>query len=69
MGKERYKRNKKRVFEIYGIDPKDRRFSCHHIVFRSDRGRIVSKDFDVNQPSNLYPLPKEIHRKLHERVG
>ena len=72
MGKERerYKRNRKRVYDIYSIPKKERgtKYNMHHIVFKSDLDKLVSEDFDLDCKSNLYPLTKEEHQKLHERV-
>lgn len=42
-----YQRNRQRVCEIYGVDP--RYASVHHIVFRSEGGG--------DELSNLYPFP------------
>ena len=56
MSKERYSANRKRVSEIYGLEPED--VSCHHIVQRSDaknrKGPFYK--YDVDQLSNLYPF-------------
>lgn len=70
--RERYLQNKKRVKEIYGIDPQDRRYNTHHIVFRSDFkkggfGRTLGKGYRDSK-ANLCPLRKEVHRELHEEV-
>lgn len=68
MSNERYKINRARVFEIYGIDPKDRRYDCHHIVQKSDVKRGLVGDFDVNEKSNLYPTLKEDHKEINRRI-
>ena len=68
MSKESIKANYQRVYEIYGIDPNDKRYNIHHIVFKRDVKKGLMKDFDVNQRSNLIPLKKEIHNSLHKRV-
>ena len=61
MSKEQYRENRTRVFEIMNLDPKDRRFNCHHYKqFRSEGG---SDDI-----SNLFPLKVEDHDKLHRRI-
>ena len=60
MSKEQYKENRTRVFEIMNLDPKDRRYNCHHEQFRSEGG---SDDI-----SNLFPLKVEDHDKLHKRI-
>jgi len=74
MNKERtsYLQNKRRVYEIYGIDPKDRHYSIHHILFRSDfkKGgfaRELGRKY-MNSKANLCPLRKEEHRRLHEEL-
>jgi len=59
--KETYNSNKDRVYEIYGIPPKEKKkFSIHHIIFRREGG--------TNEKSNLCPLPIEQHRALHIKV-
>jgi len=72
MSKERYLRNKERVYEIYGIDPKDRRYNTHHILFKSDfKKGGFAKELGVryrDSKANLCPLRKEEHGELHERV-
>jgi hypothetical protein len=57
------------VFEIMGIDPQDKNYSCHHIVFRSDFRE--NPDLDKNycdSKANLFPLPIEEHERLHGLV-
>jgi len=76
--KERYKQNRKRVFEIMGIDNNDPRYNCHHIIERSDYGTkkqkafwdasVPSGKFDIDGKSNLFPLKKEVHAELHRRL-
>ena len=73
MGKEKlFEENRQRVFEIYGINPHDHRYDIHHIVFRSDFkkrgfGLGLGKEY-MNSKANLYPMLKEEHRLLHQRV-
>ena len=74
-----YGENRERVCEIYDKDPK--KVSCHHIVFRSDaKTNPLFEDFDINQPSNLYPFSndevaeelhtgKQDHDDLHQEIG
>jgi len=68
--RERYKRNRKRVYDIYSIPKKERgtKYNMHHIVFKSDLDKLVSEDFDLDCKSNLYPLTKEEHQELHNKV-
>jgi hypothetical protein len=70
--KSRYLDNKKRVMEIYGVDPEDRSFNIHHIIFKSDfQGGGVAESVDkgyMNSKANLIPLPVNEHKRLHERV-
>ena len=67
--KERYHQNRERVFSIYGIDPNDKRFSCHHILFRSDFKTHPEWDQKYqDSKANLIPLTKEEHLRLHQRV-
>ena len=68
MSKESLKKSYARVYEIYGIEPNDRRYNIHHIVFKRDCKKGLMKDFDVNKISNLIPLRKEQHASLHKRV-
>jgi hypothetical protein len=74
-----YSENRKRVCEIYGKD--SNKVSCHHIV---DRYTALTDpafaDYDINQPSNLYPFQddevadqlhtgKRDHEDLHQQLG
>jgi len=68
MSKESIKANYKRVYEIYGIDPKDKRYNIHHIVFKRDCKKGLMKNFEVNKISNLIPLRRGEHAELHRRV-
>lgn len=71
MDKEReiYLKARNRVFTIYGLNPDDKRYNCHHIVQRSDLGTLVSLDFEVNALSNLIPMKIREHKELHERIA
>ena len=68
MSKERYQKNRERVYEIYGIDIKDRNYNCHHIVFKEDvrRGHV---DTNVDDKGNLIPMRKDEHARLHEKIN
>jgi len=70
MSKETYKQNRDRVFAIYGINPNDPNYSCHHLLFKSDfkRRPELKKDHKVNEKSNLCPLQREIHQQLHKKI-
>lgn len=60
--KERYIKNRTRVYDIYDV-PEDKRsnsWNCHHIQNRSNGGS--------HEKSNLFPTPKKLHRMLH-RTG
>ena len=69
--KTQYQIKKDRVYEIYGIDRKDRKkYSIHHIVFKSDpKNHSEFRNFDVNRISNLCPLLREDHKDLHNKIG
>jgi len=69
MSYEKIPSHRERVFEIYGIDPEDPRYNCHHIVMRTDfkDGTIVNET-NVNSKSNLYPIRKELHVILHQII-
>ena len=70
MSKERYKKNRARVFEIMGIKTNDPRYDCHHIVQRSDVRRYSCfRNFDLDQISNLYPILKTDHHRLNEMIA
>ena len=67
--KQRYQANRERVFEIYGIDPQDRRYNAHHILFRGDFDNNPDWPQDYqDSKANLCPLLIEEHDRLHERV-
>jgi len=70
MSYERTPSNRERVFEIYGIDPEDERYNCHHITMKSDfrNGNIINET-NVNSKSNLYPIRKELHVILHQIIN
>jgi hypothetical protein len=68
MGKEKLKANYRRVYEIYGIDPRDHSYNIHHIIMKREVKSGLMKNFDVNKISNLIPLLKEDHAKLHKRI-
>lgn len=70
MDSERYHQNRERVYDIYNIPVRERghKYTMHHIVYRSDIGKLVPRSFDVDAESNLYPLKKDIHDELHRRV-
>jgi len=67
--KQIYQANRDRVFEIYGIDPRDKRYSAHHIIFRSDfeRPNHFPPGY-CNSKANLFPLTIEEHEQLHQKV-
>lgn len=67
--KQIYQANRERVFSIYGIDPKDRRYNCHHIQFRNDFDHHPDWPQDYqDSKANLIPMLEEEHRRLHEKV-
>jgi len=76
--KERYHENRTRVFEIQGIDPKNRNYNCHHIIERSDYktrqqkkfwdDSVPSGRFDIDGKGNIFPLPVEEHANLHRKL-
>lgn len=67
--KQIYQANRDRVFEIYGIDPKDRRYSAHHIIFRSDFEKPNNfPEGYQDSKANLYPLTIEEHERLHKKI-
>jgi hypothetical protein len=57
------------VFEIMGINPNDKRYSAHHIIFRSDfeRPNHFPPGY-CNSKANLFPLTIEEHERLHKKV-
>lgn len=66
MSAKEYERNREIAFEMRGLNPNDKGYNCHHIVFRDDvkRGR-VPKDFPINAVDNLLPLPIYRHEALN----
>lgn len=66
---QEYIQNRNRVFEIYGINPNDKRYNCHHIVQKCDLGVIVSSTFRVNEISNLYPILITDHNEVNRRIA
>ncbi len=66
---ESYHQNRTRVFEIYGLDPKDSQYNCHHIVTRKDfKTGIVDPAFKIDELSNLYPIRVCLHKILNEII-
>jgi len=73
VGKEEFKKNRTRCFEIYGLDPTDRRYNIHHIIQRSDYKRNPklwdslepNGRFDIDSVCNLCPIKKKEHADLH----
>lgn len=61
MSREEYRENRERVYEIYGIDIRDRRYNCHHIIPRHEGGG--------DDKANLIPLDKRDHEWIHEQIG
>lgn len=66
--KEIYLEARNRVFEIYGKNPKDKRYNCHHNIGRAEAKELIGKDFEINQLSNLIPMRIETHAQLHKRI-
>jgi hypothetical protein len=66
-----YKQNRIRVFEIYGVNPADPNYNCHHIIQRSDFKKHPEqwKDHHVNEISNLIPLTTRDHDRVHEMIN
>lgn len=67
--KQRYQANRRRVFEIYGVDPNDPNYSAHHIIFRSDfeKPNHFPEGYRDSK-ANLCPLTIEEHERLHQKV-
>jgi len=65
--KERlYQHNKEEVFRECGLKPSNKHFNCHHVFNRSDKDRHkLPDDFQINDRSNLIPLPIPTHEQLH----
>ena len=73
-----YKENRKKVCEIYEVDPD--MAQVHHIITRFDcLCDLLFRDFDLNQKSNLYPFTddargkeqhttKRDHADLHAKI-
>jgi hypothetical protein len=66
---ERYHLNRHKVFGMYGINYRDSSYNCHHIVTKNDlKTGVVGPNFDLNNPSNLYPIRRELHTLLHQII-
>ena len=66
MSKERYKKNRARVFEIMGVDPSDPNYSCHHeVIYKRDAKRNPRLRKDLDKIDNLFPLANKEHERLH----
>ena len=64
-----YRKNRERVFDIYAIDLNNPEYDCHHIVTREDvKTGLVSKDFNLNAISNLYPIKVLDHKQINKRL-
>ncbi len=61
MRSKEYIENRERVFEIYGVSPKDRRYNCHHIIPKHEGGG--------DGKENLAPILKKDHEWIHEKMG
>jgi hypothetical protein len=62
-----YLNNRTEVFKIYGINPDDKRYNCHHIVTKKEfKTGMVSPNFDIDGKSNLYPIRVDLHIILHQ---
>ena len=67
--KDIYIDNRNRVFDIYGINSKNKQYNCHHITTKLDLNiGIVSPIFDVDNKSNLYPLRVSLHHILNQII-
>lgn len=55
-----------------GIPKKERGtvYDVHHIVTRSDvkENPELWADFNVNEASNLFPIPRKDHERLHRKI-
>ncbi len=58
MSKAEYLRNRKRVYDIYGIEKskRSRSWNMHHIEERYNGGS--------DEKGNLFPTPRAIHRRM-----
>ncbi len=58
--KEKYKRNRERVYDLYGVDEKLRgkSWNCHHQQYRSEGGG--------DNEGNLFPAPVKLHNRIHQ---
>jgi hypothetical protein len=77
VGKEEFKKNRTRCFEIYGLDPSDRRYNVHHIIQRSDYKKNKrfwdslepSGRFDIDSVCNLCPVKTQDHEWINQRIA
>lgn len=70
MTSEKYQENSKRVYDIQNIPKKLRGivYDIHHIVQRCDLGVLVPLDFDIDAISNLFPILKEDHKYINDKI-
>ena len=56
-----------------GINPQDRRYNVHHVLFRSDfkRNQLIRESYGLpymDSKDNLFPLDKQEHARLHKLI-
>ena len=62
-------KNRDRLYEIYEIPEVERKeYTIHHIVFKADRHKAEFQGYNIDQISNLCPLPLKEHRRLHDII-
>ena len=67
------------MFEIQGIDPKNRRYNCHHIIEKRDYktkeqrkfwdDSVPSGRFDINGKGNIFPVTLEEHARINAKIN
>jgi len=61
-----YNLNKGETFRECGLKPRTKGYNCHHIYYRIDEKRHrLPSGFQINDRSNLIPLPILTHEELH----
>jgi len=77
MTRERYKDNRRRSFELGGINPDSKKHDCHHIIQKRDYqeqkelwdSSVPSGRFDLDMVSNLFPVLKKDHAWINSKIN
>lgn len=66
MSERVYHKNRTDVFKQCDLNPKDKTYTCHHLIEKFDVKRgLVPKNYPINSRQNLVPLLADTHNDLH----